>query len=229
VNLESELPHRAPAGGPITPDRHGPGSGGGLPSWILLLAIAACALALGAAHLPPIFKKLGLFAVAYGLLVGLLGAWLGQVAPGLRVRLRAATALVFVVALAGQIGIAAESYRIERSDRQRRERADPKQVLARRLLESASEPPDAKSQATLDEFRLSYGGPGTSFGDYLQFRVSNIGIQSKRAAALFWGSELVLGGLAASWCFLRSGRGALAGSRAVAELDDAGGPVKLDE
>jgi hypothetical protein len=174
-----------------------------LPSWILLLFLATCALALAAAHLPPIFKKLGLFAVAYGMALGLIGAWLAQFTPLLRARARAGTAIVFVLAVVGQIGIAAESYRMFRSEQQRRVEANPKQLLARKLLESATEPPDAKSQATLDEFRRSYGTAGLSFGDYLQFRVSGIGIQSKLWAALFWGVEITLGGLAASWVFFR--------------------------
>jgi hypothetical protein len=175
-------------------------------SWIVLLATATFALALAAAHLPPIFKKLGLFAVAYGLAVGLIGAWLSQFTPRVHARRRLGTAVVFSLALAGQIGIAAESYRIDRSERERRERSDPKQALARRLLESANEPSDPKARATLDEFRSSHSHSGASFSEYLRFRVSGIGVQSKRLAASFWGVEIVLGALAAGWVFFRRTR-----------------------
>ncbi len=175
-------------------------------SWIVLLVIATSALALAAAHLPPIFKKLGLFAVTYGLLLGTIGAWLSQFTPKVYKTGRLGAAVVFALALAGQIGIALESYRLDRSERDRRERSDPKETLARRLLESANEPTDPKSRATFDEFRRNYSQPGASFGEYLQFRVSGIGIQSKRTAALFWGVEIVLGALAAGWVFFRCTR-----------------------
>jgi len=203
VNLEPEAPHAGPTEGLITDSDRRPRLGSGVSSWIALLVIATCALALAAAHLPPIFKKLGLFAVAYGLLLGLIGAWLIQFTPKVCKARRLGAAVVFALALAGQIGIALESYRLDRSERERRERSDPKETLARRLLESANEPSDPKSRATFDEFRRSYSKPGASFGEYLQFRVSGIGIQSKRIGALFWGAEIVLGAVAASWVFFR--------------------------
>jgi hypothetical protein len=205
VNLEPEVPQPGPAIGPGTSANRQPKAVGAFVSWIVLLAIAAFALALAAAHLPPIFKKIGLFAVAYGVVVGLIGAWLRQFAPGIDSRRRLATAVVVVLALVGQMGIAAESFRIQRSEQSGRDRADPNQALARRLLESATEPPDPKSRAALDEFRRSYSGPSTSFGDYLQYRVSSVGIHSKPAAAWFWAIELMLGGLAAGWVFGRRG------------------------
>lgn len=206
MNSESELPQPDRKTDCAVDSDRRPSLAGGLFSWIVLLLIAASTLALAAAHLPPIAKKLGLLAVAYGLLMGLMGAWLTQFAPGLRAPRWLGTAVVLLVALAGQIGITAESYRLDRLERERRERSDPKQALARRLLESANEPSDPKSRATLDEFRRSYSTDGASFGEYLQFRVSGIGIQSKRIGALFWGVEIGLGALAASWIFFRRTR-----------------------
>jgi hypothetical protein len=230
VKLDPEQPQSGPAIGPTPSESRPPSSMGGLVSWIVLLAIAASALALAAAHLPPIFKKLGLFAVAYGVVLGLISAWLKQFTPGLGSRRRLATAVVVVLAVAGDVGIAAESFRIERSKQSARENADPKQLLARKLVESASEPPAGMSQEALEELRRSYGGPGHSFGDYLQYRVSSIGIHSKQAAAGFWGIELILGGLAAGWVFCRNSGGATSptASRA-AELDAARAPAKLEE
>jgi hypothetical protein len=160
-------------------------------------------LALGAAHLPPIFKKLGLFAVAYGLLVGLMACWLDQFTGRFREHLGIRAAAVVLLTLLGQVGIAVESFRIDRAEQQRREQADPKQLLARRLLESAAEPPDPKSQATLNEFRREYASTGLSFADYLRFRVSGIGIRSQSVAVVFWGIEVALGGLAAGWSYFR--------------------------
>lgn len=230
MNLEPEVPQPGPPIGPGMSESPQPKVVGGFLSWIVLLAIAAFALALAAAHLPPIFKKIGLFAVAYGVVVGLMGAWLRQFAPGIDSRHRLATAVVVVLALAGQIEIAAESFRMQRSEQSGRDSADPKEALARRLLESAMEPSDPNSRAALDEFRRNYSGPGASFGDYLQYRVSSVGIHSKRAAGWFWGIELMLGGLAAGWLFGRRGGGpALPGTRPAAELDAAMGPAKLEE
>jgi hypothetical protein len=204
VNPESEVPQPGRVDYPTADCDRRPSLAGGLFSWVLLLAIAVFGLALVAARLPPIAKKLGLLAVAYGLLVGLIASWLTQFAPGFRARRRLGMATVFVVAIAGQIGIGVESYRLDRSEQESRERSDPKNVLARRLLDSANEPSDPKSRATFDEFRRNFSRPGPSFGDYLQFRVSGIGIQSTWTAALFWGAEVVLGGVAASWIYSRS-------------------------
>jgi hypothetical protein len=178
-------------------------AGGGMVSWIVLLTITAAALAIAFAHFPPTFKKLGLLAVAYGVLVGGAGVWLAPSTARVRLRPWLWTFLVVILAVAGQIGIAVESFRLTRAEEQRLERANPNQLLARRLLESVQEPPDAKSQASLDEFRRTHVRAGDSFGDYLEFRVSNLGIRSKWGAELFWAAEVVLGGLAAGWIFFR--------------------------
>jgi hypothetical protein len=214
VTLDSEFPPVVPAGSPVVANVRA--ARGGLPSWLLLLTIGVGALALGAAHLPPIFKKLGLFAVADGLLVGLLAAWLDQVTGRFRGHLGMRAATVVLLTLLGQVGIAAESYRIDPAEQLRLERADPKQLLARRLLESAAEPPDAKSQATLKEFRREYTDTGPSFADYLRFRVSGIGIRSRPLAVVFWGIEVALGGFAAGLIYWR--RAAKAGG-SVAKQD----------
>jgi hypothetical protein len=230
VSSGTGVSQHGPTDDPVVDRDKQASSGAGLLSWLALLAIGTCTLTLAAAHLPPVFKKLGLFAIAYGSLLGLAGAWRSQFAPGLRTRRGLGMAVVFVFALAGQIGIAAESYRIDRTERERRERSDPKRALANRLLESAAEPSDAKSQAALAELRRAYSSPGDSFGDYLQFRVSGIGVRSKRVAAWFWAIELLLGGQAAVWAFCRWSRApALPARPRAAELDAAGAPAKLEE
>ncbi len=214
---------------PAAPDVR---AGGGMVSWIVLLTITAAAIAMAFAHFPPDFKKLGLLAVAYGVLVGLTGVWLAPPAARTRSRPWLRLILVVILAVAGQIGIAAESFRVERAEEQRLERANPNQLLARRLLESAQEPPDAKSRASLDEFRRTHVRAGDSFGDYLEFRVSNLGIRSKWGAELFWAAEMVLGGLAAGWIFSRR-----SGARSpdpplrtpTAAFDATGGSAKLEE
>jgi hypothetical protein len=102
-------------------------------------------------------------------------------------------------------------------------------LLAKKLVESAT-PPAGMSQETLEEMRRTFGGPGTSFGDYLQYRVSSIGIHSKQAADGFWGIELILGGLAAGWVFYRnSGARNLPTTGPSARLDAARAPAKLEE
>ncbi len=232
VTLSPDL--QPPNGEPVANSERGPvevrAAGGGLVSWILLLTIAAAALAIAFAHFPPTFKKLGLFAVAYGVLVGVAGVWLAPSAERVRRRPWLSTFLVVILAIAGQIGIAAESFRVERAEEQRLERANPNQLLARRLLESAQEPPDAKSRASLDEFRRNYNRAGDSFGDYLEFRVSNLGIRSKWGASLFWVAEVALGGLAAGWIFSwRSGHRPSVLRPPAAAFDATGGAAKLEE
>jgi hypothetical protein len=206
VTLSPDPPHApndAPAANSERAPKESRPAGGGVVAWIVLLTITAAALAVAFAHFPPDFKKLGLLAVAYGVLVGLAGMWLAPSVTRVRLRPWLWTSLVVILTVAGQIGIAAESFRVERAEEQRLERANPNQLLARRLLESAQEPPDAKSRAALDEFRRTHVRAGDSFGDYLEFRVSNLGIRSKWGAELFWAAEVVLGGLAAGWIFFR--------------------------
>jgi hypothetical protein len=231
VTLSSDAPQRpkddlALSNEPAAPDVRP--AGGGMVSWIVLLTITATALAIAFAHFPPDFKKLGLLAVAYGVLAGLAGVWLAPPAARTRFRPWLRTILVVILAVAGQIGIAAESFRLERAEELRLERANPNQLLARRLLESAQEPPDAKSRASLDEFRRTHVRAGDSFGGYLQFRVSNLGIRSKWGAALFWAGEVVLGALAAGWIFSRRSGPRSVGPPASA-FDATGGSAKLEE
>ncbi len=197
---------------------------------MVLTAIGASALALAFAHLPPVFKKIGLFAIAYGVLVGLMSAWLVQSAAFVCARLWLCTVVVALLAVGGEIGIAAESYRMARAEEQRLERAKPDQLLARRLLESAEEPTDAKSRSAFDEFRSTHTDPTDSFGTYLAFRVSNLGIRSKGAAAWFWAVEVALGGAAAVWLFSRQVKRPRSGVRpAAAAFDATSGAAKLDE
>src|SRR4051812_23375463 len=85
-------------------------------AWLVLSALAVGALALVGVHLPASLKKLGLFAIAFGLLAG----WLSN-----EIRLRLGrplgrallmSAAVFALIAAGQVGMAVESARLRRAE-----------------------------------------------------------------------------------------------------------------
>jgi hypothetical protein len=200
---------------PVTP----PGRKNSWLSWLVLFVVGTAAISLIVVYLPPRAKMLGLLAIGQGLLAGWLAAWLAA-----KFDLRSASgmlglAAVFLIILGGQIGTTFESYRVYRKAEERRMAADPKRALAVRLLQSL--PADAKSQKTQTDVRNTIGATGTSFTDYLQFRLLELKVESRRVATAFWISEVVLGTLAGTWIFRRL---APAG-----ELEAPDPSAKLDE
>jgi hypothetical protein len=190
-------------------------------SWLLLFLLATAAISLVAVYLPSRVKMLGLFAVGHGLLSGWLAARLAEIFH-LRVTKWAVTsAAVFLVIAAGQLGMAVESYRVFRTAEERALAANPKRAAALQMLQSLNLPDDGKSEKTVADVRKTIGANGTAFADYLQYRVSQIGIQSRRAAAVFWVVELVLGGAAGTWIFRRLVK--------AARLEASDPPAKLNE
>jgi hypothetical protein len=188
-------------------------------SWLALFLVGTASISLAAVYLPPRVKMLGLFAVGLGLLAGWLAARLAWV-----FELPAASAIgcgvVFLVILGGQVGMAFESHRLYREAEQRALKEHPKRAAALSLLQSVKLPDDAKSKQTDADLRKTIGVRGTSFADYLQFRVSDLGIESRRGALVIWIVEVALGSLAGSWIFRRL---------APAErLDAPEQPAKLD-
>lgn len=183
-------------------------------SWLILFVLGAGTISLVAVYLPPRVKMLGLFAIAQGLLIGWLAAWLAIQFGLRRVSRILGCTVVFLVILCGQIGTGVESFRVYRS-------ADEDRVFAKNpklaaLLKNLSG--DAKSANTVADLRKTVG---LNFADYLQFRVSELKIQSRRWATVFWISEIVLGSLAGTWFFRRIAP--------AARLDVSEPAAKLDE
>jgi hypothetical protein len=171
-------------------------------SWLVLFLLATAAISLVAVHLPPRVKMLGLFAIGHGLLAGWAAARLESVFD-LPAGNEVWSAVVFLVILGGQIGMAAESNRLDRAAEERALAANPKRAALLRMLESGKFPNDPKSKQIADDARRTIGARGTSFADYLQFRVSALGIKSRPVAAAIWILEIGLGSAAGTWIFGR--------------------------
>jgi hypothetical protein len=190
-------------------------------SWLVLFVVGTATISLIAVYLPPRAKMLGLLAIGQGLLAGWLAAWLAAKFD-LRTASRAnGCVLVFSVILGGQAGTAFESYRVYRAAEERALAANPKRAAALAMLQSLHLPEDARSEKIVADARATIGTNGTSFANYLQFRVSELTIHSRRVATAFWISEIVLGSVAGTWIFRRLAP--------AAELEASDPPAKLDE
>lgn len=188
-------------------------------SWLILFLVATASISLAAVYLPPRVKMLGLFAIGQGLLTGWIAARLasvfevppsGVLGPG----------LVFLAILGGQVATAVESHRLYRAAEERSLAAHPKRAAVLRMLQSVQLPDDGKSNQVAEDVRRTIGAPGTSFADYLRFRVSDLGIQSRRLAETIWVFEIGLGSLAGTWIFRRFAP--------AARLEASGAPAKLE-
>jgi hypothetical protein len=218
------------------PDAALAGRRNGRLSWLVLFLVATASISLAAVHLPPRVKMLGLFAIGHGLLAGWAAARLAAVFD-LPAGKAVWSAVVFVVILGGQIEMAVESRRLAQTAEERAIAANPKRAALLRMLESGKFPDDPKSKQVIDDTRQTIGAQGTSIADYLQFRVSALGIQSRPLAAAIWFLEIGLGSLAGMWIFgrLTSHRMPIAertlgtGIPASPRLEAGGPPAKLEE
>jgi hypothetical protein len=183
------------------PDAAPAGHRNGRLSWLVLFLVATASISLAAVHLPPRVKMLGLFAIGHGLLAGWIAAWLTSAFNLPAGKATWSGVVVFVVILGGQIGMAVESHRLDRAAAERAIAANPKRVAILRMLESSNFPDDPKSKQLAEDARRTIGARG--FADYLQFRVSALGIQSRPLAATIWIFEIGLGSLAGIWIFGR--------------------------
>jgi hypothetical protein len=190
-------------------------------SWVILFLVGTASLSLAAVYLPPRIKMLGLFAIADGLLAGWLAARLAAMFEVRSASRVIECGLVFLVIVGGQIGTAIESHRVFRAAEEQAIAANPKRAAALRMLQLVNLPDDAKSAQAVADARKTIGVNGTSFTDYLQFRVSELGIRSRRLAIAIWVLEIVLGSLAGTWIFRRLA--------AAERLDASEPPAKLEE
>ena len=156
------------------------------------------------AHLPPLVKKLGLFAIAYGLIAGWVAARLAsqfELRPTSR-SLRCG--IVFLLIIGGQIGMAAEAHRIRQAAERQKLAGDSKRATVLKLLGSTSSSGDSKSNADLEQMRRTLSGDqDMSFAGYLRYRVSELGEWVQWAGIAIWIVEILLGGLAGTWIFRR--------------------------
>ena len=177
-------------------------------SWLVLFLITTAALTLIAVHAPPVAKKLGLFAIAYGLVAGGIAAWLAALLDLRQTAKWPWPAPVFAIVLFGGIGMALEAHRLERVAERQALLADPKRAALIRLQEMAQSSGDAASQKEAAEMWHTVGGGGPSFRDYLERRMTALGPRTQRWAVTIWIVEVLLGAFAGAWMFVR-----LAGQR----------------
>jgi len=189
-------------------------------SWLVLFLVATASISLAAVYLPPRVKMLGLLAIGHGLIAGGVAARLALAFDLLAVSKAWGSCVVFLVILGGQVGMAVESHRLYRAAEERALLANPKRAAALRMLQSVKLPDNPKSKQIVDDTRRTIGVRGTSFADYLQFRVSDLGIQSRHMAQAIWILEIVLGSLAGTWIFRKLTR--------AARLEVSAPPAKLE-
>ncbi len=189
-------------------------------SWLVLFLVATASISLAAVYLPPRVKMLGLFAIGYGVFAGWVAARLASAFELPSASKAVGSGVVFLVILCGQVGMAVESHRLYRAAEERALVANPKRAAALRMLQSVRLPDDPKSKQVVNDVRRTIGARGTSFADYLQFRVSELGIQSRPIAQAIWILEIGLGSLAGTWNFRRLAP--------AARLEASGPPAKLE-
>lgn len=169
--------------------------------WIALCVVATAAISLVAVHLPGRVKMLGLFAIGYGLLIAWTAFRLQSTFDLSRISRRLCIATVCVLIIAGQAGLALESWRVQRAAEQRKIAADTKRTTALAMIEMASSAGDEKSRAAAAEARQTIGGNVRTFPGYLRYRVSELGANAERAAWAIWLGEIVLSTAAGAWLF----------------------------
>ncbi|HEX4070668.1 MAG TPA: hypothetical protein VHX68_05845 [Planctomycetaceae bacterium] len=204
----------------VQPEMEPVDRGPGWFSWLVLFLVATAALSLAAVYLPARVKMLGLFAIGHGLVAGGIAARLASIFELSSASRGATSGVVFLVIVAGQIGMAVESHRLYRAEEERGVAANPKRLAVLRMLQSVKTPDDPKTKQMAADVRKTLGVRGTSFADYLQFRVSEIGVHSHRLAEAIWILEIGLGSLAGTWIFRRLAP--------APRLEAPGPPAKLE-
>jgi len=200
---------------------------GGWLSWTAALLVCVAALSLAGVYLPAVAKKLGLFAIAFGLVTGWIASRLSAVFDIRKLARGASVLIVCVVIVAGLVGMTAESFRVWRNGNRQLPLMDPSTSLALRMLDSQKPSDDPKTKEIAEEMRQSIGRSiesrrelareRESFSGYLRYRISPLGPAIQPFAAVVWVFEIALGSLAGTWLFRRLTR--LDADRHAAKLD----------
>ncbi len=172
-------------------------------------------LSMAAAYAPAAVRKIGLFSIVFGIVVG----WgLGQLHRQYdlvgRTIVTIATALLII---AGLVNVAIQSHQQLRAERRNLRADNDQQRLALQLL-AGSEGEDSATTALL---RSQYD---PSFADYLANRFSALGEWPLRWAVLAWLLEIGLAVAVGIWTVRR-----ICGSSLVPSLTTGGTPEEQDE
>lgn len=174
------------------------GAGTHSASWsgfVILLALSVVAATILFAHAPARIRLIGLFAVAYGAVVGYLAAQFAK-RTGLPCS-SMAVALTFLAILVGQIGVAVESYRLAH----RETLFTPEHAAANAMLSAAEPPENPRSRKLLEDMQATLGR-GQNFSNYLGHRVAALGAWTRPWPEIFWVLEMLLAS-ASGVCVLR--------------------------
>ncbi len=161
-------------------------------AWCVASLVITTALSLAAAHAPPRIRLIGLFSVAFGLLIGWLLAVLAEKLVSHPSRL-VMSLVAAILTLGGLIGCGWETFRLEQS----RLAKSPNDDLALRLMEGM------KAQGGAGDATPAKPSTLTAFRSHLSRRLRQLGDWPSPWPELFWLTELAAGASASVWALRR--------------------------
>jgi hypothetical protein len=166
--------------------------------WFFLAFLGTAILTVVAVHAPARIKLIGLFSIAFGMVVGF---GLGILARSLGLTRNTASVMTIVgVIAAGLVGMTVESHRLWSAKEWDAFQKSPAGQMAMRTARSEQAPDDLKAsvQESIDRQRESL-----QFRSYLTRRISTTGNWKEPWPLIFWLAEIALASTAGSWAFCR--------------------------
>lgn len=148
--------------------------------WLIASVVSTGAVAVAAANAPPRIRLIGLFPVAFGLLVGWIVTWLRNPFDARPGRLTTTIAAV-VLALCGWIGAIWESYRLDKA----MFLASPQDRMAAQMMQEFEKQSGAPQGPTVNPLREM------SFPEFLARRLKQLGNWPSPWPECFWVGELL--------------------------------------
>jgi hypothetical protein len=156
--------------------------------WIVCSLIFTLAISLAAAHAPPRIRLVGLFSLAFGVLIGWVLRRLAR-ALDADVPRTVVGVVAMIMTIAGLVGSTCEIFRLEMA---RRGQSTNDAIALRMIeeMENKTTPPNNEQSAPtqLQEFRR-----------YLADRIRQLGDWPRPWPELFWLGEILAGGVASYW------------------------------
>lgn len=174
-----------------------PMSSGTLP-WFVACLVSTTALSLIAAHVPGRVRLIGLFSIAFGLLVGLIVAQLAEMLKPRHTR-RYVAAFAAILTLVGLIG---STYEVNRLDALKRTPSS-NELLALQMAKQMKEQTAPSSEGQPNSFNSLSEELDTSFRRHLARRVRQLGDWKSPWPELFWTAELITSAAASFWIVSR--------------------------
>jgi hypothetical protein len=163
-------------------------------SWLPIAVILTTAMSVAAAHVPSRVRLIGLFSVAFGLMLGWLLVQLnGKLNANLPVKFIAGIAAVLTL-----LGLVGSTWQLCRLDAQNRAPSANESLALKMMEQMKSQMPidgqqkDSPSNSLSEEL-------DTSFRGYLSRRIRKLGHWSSPWPEVIWGTELLAGAAASFW------------------------------